>query len=787
MGIRRLSRAPAIPARACRRTLERPRRASPAARYSLLLAIGVAGAAGGAKAASLSATSGNPSAEVTTTLDLHFRGLVAKGTARHVFVSDGEPDEPAVYTFSLPAGAAVTGMSIEPPDGEAAEAFAVDAKAAIRPVPRPEATDAEPDRGLLRMISRNDVEAVYELRLSPLPPGEPTQATVEFAAPLTMEDGRVSFRMPRRDESGVLAPEQVRWRIGAPPGASVTRAFANGRELDLPEPPARGGPGPAEVKPFAAPRGGGLSLVADLEFADEAPTARRGAKELEPGLWAVAGEAAYPLPDAEPDEPPARIMVLADISRSLGGFGARAAADLATDILASADGASADLVSADLIVFDRAAERVFERKRAGSQEAKHALRSALTPEHRRNGTDLAAALRAIRPALESETPPDLVVALSDDVWPTTQTADRAKAALGRTARSAAPFLSITVLPDEAPRPAERRGPLDALAHASGGAAMTIRHGEASGRGSELLSALTRPPPLRSGHFAEDRVRQESLALPRELPAGAAAFAAGFHHGEQAPELAFAADLSAQRIERDAEHSDALARLAFPLAALYAEPAELLPLAPGDDSALSPRERGLRRLFRAALREPVVTPHIALVIPADDEHGRARAEEARRFGSWLYRRMPAPGERDPIPRSGEFEGRDEQPTRAATGGEAEAIGGADIAEVLASSMARLRHCYRRQLRRDSEASGELTVVTEFARGEILAAHARDRSGLSSAIEPCAAEAVLRARVPRVRFGDEPEPVVRAAFRLRFRDGGVFAALRKIEHARPLGDP
>jgi hypothetical protein len=708
--------------------------------------------------------------EASLTLDVAFRGLIAEVSARHVLVNEGDENQLGIYTFSLPREAAVTALSIKLPGQRAAGAFAVDAEAAVRPVPRATITEGEPDIGLLRMVSRTESHATYELRVFPVPAGEAVEVRIGWASPLALRDGRLSLRIPDRGQAPNLARERITWRLEPPPGAGgIEGAFARGTRVDGAR--RRDGAHGIELGPMTAPVTGNIVLEAVPRFLGSSPRASHGVVELEPGVFATAGWAYYPrAAPPEPESRPRRVLIVANVSRSMSEGGLAGAASLAEALLQAADGAEVEA-----ILFDRRARAVFGELRRNNAETRRALRAALTPDTPRNGTDLLAALALVRAHLEGDAPPDLVVVMSDELLPAAQTTSAALSAAGRRALERTSVLAITLLPDHATlpeRPDLAAAPLAALADASGGLALTLRHGEVEGRGAELLGELASSPPLVGTAFADRGRRFEPLALPETLSVGTGAVAAGFAREPRVPELELVAHRRGGREQIPSERSELLDRLAFALAAVQSDPSTLLPLAPAEPAAPDPQARALRALHRAALASPVVTAHTSLVIPGEDGYGRARSETARAWGSWLYRRLSPPPERRPDHELRRFESRlvtasPPPPRRTGT------LTRPAVERALAASLPRIRHCYERMLRGDSKLEGSLTLEVELARGEVLSARARDVRGLPEKLSECAAEAAYAIRIPRVALGDEPEARVVARYPLELRSGRVRA--------------
>ncbi len=736
-------------------------------RAALVAAIVAGGSAAAApEPASLQSPGAGELREASASLDVRFRGLVVEVTARHVLVNPGERDELAIYTFTLPRDAAVTGLAIELPDRPRREALAIDADAAIRAIPRAAVTEGEPDVGLLRMVSRTESHATYELRVFPIPGGESVEVAIDWAAPLALRDGRLSLRVPGRGDALELARERVSWRAEPPAGArGIEGAYARGAAVELDGQRARDGEIP--IATISAPVSGDLVLEIVPAFAGDTPGASHGVYPIGDSAMAVAGWAYHPRGAGRDDgaTAPKRLLLIADVSRSMGAEGLSRSAAIAEALLDASD-----TPEIDVITFDRRPRAVFDAWRADGEKSRDAIRRALVPASPRNGTDLVAALERARSRIEGDAPPDLVVIISDDVWPSTQSAAAAKRALGRRALATAPILAISLLPDAAAAPAAGADPLTAIAHASGGLASTLRHGEGNDRAPHLVSQLSSPRALVSARYQQGSRRFEPLALPDALAAGDGALESAFARGRGDPELALVARRGDDDLRIRSERSEVLDRLAFPLAAVASDLTTLLPLAPADTEAPDPESRALRALLQAALDAPVITPHTSLVIPSPDAYGSARADAARSFGPWLYRRVPPPPERDRDHELRAFQSQlstsSKTPYRP-TG----KLTRASIKRSLAASMPRIRHCYRRALRRDVDLEGSLTLVVELGRGEVLAARAEDIEGLPDSLADCAARAAYAMRIPRVGLGDEPEPRITARYPLEFRSGGV----------------
>jgi hypothetical protein len=775
----------------------------------LLAAMGMPALAPGSAAAeaSLASVGGQGSLkEAQFELNVAFDGVVAQVSARQSIVNAGPGPAEALYTFDLPIDAAVTGVSIRMPDGRSSAAAVIEAEAAITPMPDPDGVVAAPDLGLLRVVAR-DVpgidgdtslsRATYELRVYPVPAQQSVTVTVDWVAPLRYDDGRLLLRIPGRGSAQGLVREQVALRLTPPAGVRGFGAVhGGGRAL---------GRGIRQARFAAAPRGD-VVIDAALDFAPTAgPVVGVARVPMDDGAMGAIGLSVLaPLPAATRDLGYERLLLVLDVSRSLGRPGLAATATMVDALL----GSLPKNARVDALLFDSSARRLFGRFRPSDAEARKALAQALRPDELANGSDLGAALDSARAILQKE-PLDaqpaegiergaraatLMVVVSDGMIPLELTPRRALDRLGPDLLDDVSVAAVILVPDEAPVPDTREGVLSTLARKSSGRVMAVRFAEAASRATALAATLSRPVLLTELAVDAGGALLDGIELPSALEPGQGVIAMGLYRGAPPASIAITGLAQGQPSRVVAQRDAAMGRFALPLAMVRAQQEDFLTerAGTGPDAAREPDTAAAarRRLVAMARRAGTVTRASSLVLlDAGDRFARDRLSMTRTWGASTFFRLPPPPERAAEHAFRRFERR-VPPDRHAADTPSRRTGEIDaqiVRRLLDNHVKPMAtRCYEDALRRAPELAGNMTVVLELARGEVQHAEVQRSTLQNAGVEACVAAAAYSIQVPRVALGDDPEiiSVVRYPLELRKRQRGDAVRARSADEEPAL---
>ena len=741
-------------------------------------------------------------------LNVAFDGVIAQVSARQSIVNAGPAAAEALYTFDLPIDAAVTGVSIRSPDGRSSTAAVIEAEAAITPMPDPDGVAAAPDLGLLRLVAR-DVpgidgdtslsRATYELRVYPVPPQQSVTVTVDWVAPLRYDDGRLLLRIPGRGSAQGLVREQVSLRLTPPPGVRGFGAVhGGGRAL---------GRGIRQARFAAAPRGD-IVIDAALDFAPGAgPVVGVARVPMDDGAMGAIGLSVLaPLPVATRDLGYERLLLVLDVSRSLGRPGLAATATMVDALL----GSLAANARVDALLFDSSARRLFGRFRPNDAEARKALAQALRPDELANGSDLGAALDSARAILQKE-PLDarpaegiergaragtLMVVVSDGMIPLELTPRRALDRLGPDVLGDVAVAAVILVPDEAPVPDTREGVLSTLARKSSGRVMAVRFAEAASRATALAATLSRPVLLTELAVDAGGALLDGIELPPALEPGQGVIAMGLYRGAPPASIAITGLAQGQPSRVVAQRDAAMGRVALPLAMVRAQQEDFLTerASAGPEAAREPDTSAAaaarRRLVAMARRAGTVTRASSLVLlDAGDRFARDRLSMTRTWGASTFFRLPPPPERAAEHAFRRFERR-VPPDRHAADTPSRRTGEIDaqiVRRLLENHVKPMAtRCYEDALRQAPDLAGTMTVVLELARGEVQHAEVQRSTLQNAGVEACVARAAYSIQVPRVALGDDPEiiSVVRYPLELRKRQRGDAVRARSADEEPAL---
>lgn len=715
-------------------------------------------------------------------------GVVAVVESTQVISNPGKHEQEAVYTFDLPARAAVTGLDVRLADGRTTSTVVVDAQAAVQVMHDPDSIDAMPDVGLLRLVAhdRPDIggfsardRATYELRVSPVPPRKIVTSVVTWMVPLEYADGRLSLRIPERGSASNLVRERVELTLQASPSS---RGFAmvhgGGRAL---------GKGIRKAS-FTAPARSDLTIEAALDFGGhrEQPLVSFGVVPLTKDTGAIGLAVLEPTSRGASKLDYRRLLLLVDTSRSMDDQGLQAAARLADAFLASLTPGT----DVEVITFDRRATRLFGSFVGNSAQTRKRVAKALRPGQQENGSDLGQALELARRTLESagigkaptrreERAETLVVLLSDGMMPLSLDGRQAIGHIGSDVLGQIELFPLVLVPDSVLMPDLTRGVLAELAGGTSvGRAIAVRISEVDTWSKNLAGGLTRPAPLTHLQLESGDAVLRDIEIPYGLDPGQGVIAVGTYRGAPPSKLLLRATRRDQDIVVSAQRAPAWAKASAPLALAVARPDDFLP----DDIGKAAEQRVLvearRQLVRTASHVAVVTEHSSLVALArDDRFARDRLAMVQKWGPASFMRLPPPSEREfgtPIMRV--FQERTtERDGEADMGMRTGELDGDIIHRLLSSHVVpKARACYEKLLLRDHGLTGNLVVVIEVARGEVHHA-AVERSTFANAaarnandaLQACVVDAAYTMQVPRVALGEDPETIGVVRYPLTFK--------------------
>ncbi len=715
--------------------------------------------------------------EAAHTVDIRIDGLVAAVESRQVVVNQGARDAEVFYAFDLPAAAVIDSAAVVLADGRRAASTSVDARSAFRFVDE-DGARGTPDIGLVRMLdgaSASRELSRYELRLFPVAAGKAATIAIRWLAPLDYRDGRLSLRIPSRGDARNLVRERIELRWRPPSGAILEDVRASGAVV------GRSAKTSAPLR-FDAARGADLTLEARPLFrAGQALTAEvttvpldaeRGAVAL--AMWSARDRASA---DASYD----RVILALDVSRSMGASGRAAAQELTTALL----GAAPASASAHVVLFDRRA-RALDAPPRDRPALQKRLTETLSRAGAENGSDLGEALGVVSDLArkagrgadaDRDRPSTLVVLVTDAMLPLELDDERAVARIGATTLGDARVVSVVLVPDQAPVPPLRSGPLAELARRTGGRVIALRHAEAGPRAPGIWKEVAQAAPLERLEVDwGSAIFTAASSIPESLEAGDGVIVFGWYHGRRPRRVTVRAELRGKPITLAARSTtDRPSARAATALALIARPAREL-LSPADLDKLRDRETdeeaaARSEAVRVAHRAGAVTSSSSLVmVDSSDGFARDRLALARKWGLGQYRRYPPPAERT----LGEVAEQRDRRSRALA--QHPLIGARRTGELDRAIVERLmkhhlvpraRACYESALRHDHELAGAATIELEMVRGEVQDARLSRSSLASAPLTTCLLDAAYATPVPAVALGDTGEVVVIARYPLRFR--------------------
>lgn len=654
--------------------------------------------------------------ETRCTIGVQLAGPIATVTEVHELVAATDQDadgREAIYTFALPAAAAVTGARITPPGGREARAVAVSRDAFDTATPNAEALGIDADLGLVRWLGGEDGETRYEARAAPLDPKRPLRLAITWTAPAAFAGGRLVLRVPARGDDEALARCEV--TVATKPAAGV-RGF-----------------GPVFVN--GARSAGATAVAAARALEVEVAPVWSGAGPI--AAWstlpvgesrAITSVAVYvPPPRAQARFAPQRLVLIVDTSRSLGAEGRAGALAIADALVAAVP----PRTPVEVIAFDRTARRLLGGWVA-ARDARGRIAAALAAIAPAGGSDLAEALH-VAGGLVGDGEPTAIVAITDGILASRTTG----ADLVGHAKMAVPQVTIdAVVPLVPGAPLLPRGPLDELVTTYRGQVVPVRTGELGTRAAHVAQALATAAPLRDLSVTLDG---DPLVLdfPDELAAGEGAIVHAVHPRHAPRKVALAGTRSAAAVAFTASALPAGAG-ALAIAAIGGRSPDATPLADGAD------------LFALGRAHGVVTPVTGLaILDTATRTGAARAALARDSGVFT-RTAPPEGRLDAAaPAPG--------PITAAAAPADHGLPASTYQYLIKYQLwPQVRACYQDALLGKPRFGGTLDLTLELARGEVHDVRiAGDR--FPEAFIACVATATYAIEVPSYPLDDLSETI------------------------------
>jgi hypothetical protein len=446
--------------------------------------------------------SGRPPAagKVVHEIAVDVRGPLAMVEVTRTLPSDSPASFDRLLDLALPEGAALVDVAVS--DAGRWRDVAATADASKRYLASLDARGVSPSREPFDDVTTHRVRVVSSA--APSSPRQPATVRYRFSVLPPLVDGRRRVRFP-------ATPERQ------PTPADVTVSVDRAAEIDLAGVRSQGGAARGRVstrgawelswsQPRAAAPAAGVELDGSAAVAKVGPARTLAAV----GVRAVAGQER---------QPPERVLLLVDRSRSVGLPGLSAERDLARRLLESLPPST----RFDALFFDRATHRLFPASRPATREALSALEAELVPDRLRNGTDLAGALREAGALLRREAdafaPRALVALITDGALPDGPNGHALGEALGAVPGVELTLAAWVIRPEgDDAAPASGRATLRQLAALHGGALRELGPRELGDEVSATLSALAR-----GGDAADVRVSAggKSRALLERLAPGEA--------------------------------------------------------------------------------------------------------------------------------------------------------------------------------------------------------------------------------------------------------------------------
>jgi Mg-chelatase subunit ChlD len=694
--------------------------------------------------------------ELSHQRDIQLGESIANVAETVTFANAGHSPAEVVYSFDLPAQAAIFELIIDNAKGSKSRFGVVDAEAATRLVEAPDG-DASPDLGLLRMVGLQDdgdnARRRYELRVFPIPGQLSTKVSLRWRTPVELVAGRHSLRIPGRGQDALLSRSKVLLR------ATMATAELYGGGAELAQSSSKG-----KRFEFFEPSEGDLVIQAEPKNGKTAAHAEVALYPLSDSTGVAAIRVVLPAATSNVVSRFGRVIVLVDISRSMAEEGREAASQFVDSLLAEMGTGT----QVEAIVYDRRSARVLGSLKAGSKDVRSQILQAIRSAPNKNGSDLLGALELARKVLEESASSarkndTLIAVISDGVLPAKVQAADAAFRLGPDIMADARVLSAVLVPANAPLPDVSDHVMSSLAYQGRGRVAALHYADAADMGRSLLRGLSQPQPLDTMGLVLDKGQWAGADLKGALTPGSSVVALGYYQGGTPKRITVQAKQGGQTVRlaaRKQPGKDALAWAHMTLADTSSDSF------PASEQAAENR----RAFVKAAASLGVVSEVSAIVaIDKDDAFASDRLALAARQGGQHYRRLAPPPEGDSKAHSYR---RFEVLARAKSNPfDSEETGKLDrkiiSRRMQTHAIPMARGCYDKLLRKDQSAGGEVRIRFELARGEV---HSVELAELALSLEPirdCIIDAVYAMPVPRVRQGSDPELVNLVNYPLRFR--------------------
>jgi hypothetical protein len=694
--------------------------------------------------------------ELSHTRDIRMNASAIEVEETITFANASKVSAEVLYSFELPAQAAIHGLEITTASGLKSKFGVVDAKAATRLVASPDA-GASADLGLLRMIGVQDGEPDgkrrYELRVFPIPGQLSTKAVIHWRSPVAIVAGRYDVRIPSRGQAANLARSNVLLRTTMATG----ELYGGGAEL-------ASGAARNKRQSFFEPSEGDLVIQAKPKNSKMQAYAEVALFPLSDTTGVAAVRVVLPAAASKVAPRFRRVLVVVDVSRSVGEKGREAASKFVDALLADM-GTGTEV---EAILYDRAPSQVLGALQPGTKEVRSKILRAIRAAADNNGSDLRRALdlaRKVLRASEDETRKNdtLIAVISDGILPAKLTGAEAAFSIGPDVMEDSRVLSAVLVPPNAPLPDLSAHAMSELAYQGQGRVAALRYADAAKMGKRLLRGLTQPQPLNTLIVELDKGNFVGADLKGAVTPGGSALALGFYEGGAPKRVSVQAKQGGKIISLTARKLPGREAKAWAHMALADTSPDSFP------GGHSPA--GSRRAFvKAAAALGVITQVSAgVAIDKDDAFANDRLALASKQGGQHYRRLPPPAE---IETKTHSFGRFETLVRGKSRGfDSEETGKLDrkiiTRRMRTHAIPMARGCYDKLLRRDQNAGGKVHVRFELSRGEV---HHVELPELSLSLEPirgCIINAVYAMPIPTVRQGSDPEQVNLVNYPLRFR--------------------
>jgi len=379
----------------------------------------------------------------------------------------------------------------------------------------------------LSMPTPTDEGTDYRVHITPIADGEKAVLHFRYTAMVACQAGHLVLRMPENQEGTPVPAEVTVTMAPSPDGLALAEATLAGRPVDIPRgvrPLVVRGTAPARAAwefrwRYARGTGGfaGQALAAAAKVA-RIDTSRGRPRAVE--QYALAGLLCRDDGPAK-SQPPARVILLVDRSRSAGPGGVSAERSLARGLVE----ALPPSVPFGAILFGIAATPVFALPRMPTREALETFTNAADPNRLENGTDVSLALARARAMVEG-TGDDRegdtwVVLLTDGALPANQDAERMQKALAGTRGQKLKVLVLLVRQQgDEDVPAASLAEYVRFARKFGGIVRPISQGNVGEAASAILESMSK-----GGDWLD--VRLESARLAEVVSPGLGASLAFF--------------------------------------------------------------------------------------------------------------------------------------------------------------------------------------------------------------------------------------------------------------------